>query len=191
MPSTTPRRPNAFIALLFAFSVALIASLGHPALAQFTDPNCCGPSFIVTGEIHHYKTPPGIEVAAGATAPGVFGEQVYGSSFTASVAGLPAGKYTIEIDLAETYHRAAGQRVFNIAAGSTPIAVKLDVFQAAGGFARPSITMRTRSADRLRFSSRRSRTKRFSMPLSSVMPTGRSRPAWWRRTSWRLSIRER
>ena len=57
----------------------------------------------------------------------------YGHPFSAVVTGLPAGKYTIEIDLAEQYHQAAGLRSFDIAVGNQKLAENYDIFAAAGG----------------------------------------------------------
>jgi beta-glucosidase len=60
----------------------------------------------------------------------------FGASFEATVVGLAAGEYPLEIDLAETVAHGEGQHLFDISFGWTPIVEGLDVFKAAGGFAR-------------------------------------------------------
>jgi hypothetical protein len=50
-------------------------------------------------------------------APGeenAFKEEVAGPSFTISVSGLPAGKYTVVIGEAETYFKTAGSRAYKV-----------------------------------------------------------------------------
>lgn len=64
--------------------------------------------------------------------PDMYAEEVFGKNFTASAEGLPEGKYTVEIYLAETYHHAAGKRVFSILAGQKVLAKDLDLFAEAG-----------------------------------------------------------
>ena len=107
---------------LSAYLVALAC-----ANAQETGSSCCGKLFTVSS-VSHYKSPRPI---AGGRDPKDLQEQVFGPDFTASVAGLGAGTYTVEIELAETYRTGPG-RVMNITSGSTDLAKGLDVFQAAG-----------------------------------------------------------
>jgi beta-glucosidase len=106
-------------------------------LAAQTPPNCpsCGKAVLLTGEIAYRGLPAGttIEPAAPDT---VFSTTAFGSNFEATVVGLPAGNYTLEVDLAETEVHGEGQRLFDISKGWTPLVEGLDVFKAAGGFAR-------------------------------------------------------
>jgi beta-glucosidase len=127
--------------LLFTCLSALAALTSFPAMAQETAPSPCGKSFVFTGEIKHFKTKPDAQVQ-GATRPDFYVEEVYGKSFTATVAGLPEGRYTIEIFLAEAYHHAPGERVMNISVGDQKLAGDLDLF-AKAGFAREHIVSGT------------------------------------------------
>ena len=98
-----------------------------------TAPPCCGRTFTVSGKIQHYKTPADVAVTGGEDAA-IFGEEVYGQSLTATVPWVQEGRYTVEIDLAEVFHRAGGSRIMDIACGGTKRAENLDIFEAAGGF---------------------------------------------------------
>jgi len=88
-----------------------------------------GKYFIVSPGIKHYSNP---QAVAGGRKPQDFQQQVFGGDFTATVPGLGAGTYTIEIELAETYRTGPG-RVMDITCGSVDLAKGLDVFNAAGG----------------------------------------------------------
>lgn len=72
----------------------------------------------------------------GAAEPAGFTAVAFGRSFTATVSGLAPGQYTVEIDAAETVHRQAGLRVMDVSCAVTRLARSLDLFQAAGGFAK-------------------------------------------------------
>ena len=61
--------------------------------------------------------------------------QAAGRSMTAVVPGLPDGRYTIEIDAAETVCRGRGERVMDIEVGRTVIAQDVDLLKRSGGFA--------------------------------------------------------
>ncbi len=100
-----------------------------------TAPSCCGLPFVLTGDIHHFKPPSELKVSGGDN-PEIFAEEVYGKSFTATASGLDPGLYTIEIDFAETYAKGEGQRIMDITCGESVLANDLDIFKAAGGFAR-------------------------------------------------------
>ncbi len=111
-------------------ALLLLVTLGR-VHADETAPLPSGKSFIVTGDITHFKTPSGVKVE-GAPDDGTYDEEVCGDSFTAKVAGLPAGTYTIEIDFAELFFQGPGQRVMKITSGDTVLADNLDLFAAAG-----------------------------------------------------------
>jgi beta-glucosidase len=112
-----------------------LALLGTAARAEETSPPHCGKGFTVTGPIKHFKKPAGL-VVQGTDDPEAFAEEIYGKSFVASVDGLPAGRYTVQIDLAETFEKMSGQRIMRITCGKQVLADDLDIFQAAGGYAR-------------------------------------------------------
>ena len=93
---------------------------------------CCSEfRFVVTGEIEHLKKSADLAIQ-GATAPGDFDEQVYGKGFTVALPGLPEGRYSVRILMAETYFHEPGARVFDIAAGGRKLATNLDLFAVAG-----------------------------------------------------------
>jgi beta-glucosidase len=127
-----PIRTKIFGLLL---AVAAILLNESSLSAQESAPSCCGFPVVLTGNIHHFRTPAEIKVT-GADNPAVFAGEVYGSSLTATVPGLLAGNYTVEIDLAETYKKAPGQRLMDIVCGDKTLAKRLDIFAVAGGFAK-------------------------------------------------------
>ena len=96
-------------------------------------PSPCGKSVTVSSnKITHFKIPKGVTVTGGPD-DGSFNEEIYcDSPLTATVTGLPAGAYTIEIDLAEVYQKGPNQRVMKITAGDTVLADNLDLFATAG-----------------------------------------------------------
>ncbi|SDZ45542.1 carbohydrate-binding protein [Herbiconiux ginsengi] len=55
-----------------------------------------------------------------------------GASFSYAF-GVPAGRYRVGLKLAETFHTAAGQRVFSVTGEGTTRIANLDLFSAAGG----------------------------------------------------------
>ncbi|RYG63579.1 hypothetical protein EON80_20955, partial [bacterium] len=131
------------VASLFVIAPRLTAQTPAPAVnadgsakaTAPTDPNdipCCGPKIAVQGGIEYFK-PEGPDVQ-GTTHPEWFKEQLFGRTFTVLVPELPAGRYTIKIDVAEQYHQQAGQRVMDIAVEDQKLAQNLDVFTAAGGY---------------------------------------------------------
>jgi beta-glucosidase len=100
--------------------------------------NCasCRKAILVTGELAYQRLPVGTAIE-GAAPDAVFSTTAVGSSFEATVIGLAAGDYTLEIDLTETVVHGEGQRLFDIFRDwRTPVVEGLDVFKAAGGFAR-------------------------------------------------------
>jgi len=132
--SSSPMTIRSVVFFLSAAS-ALLALL--PALADETAPSPCGKSIIVSGDIRHNKTKTGIKVDD-ASKPGIFDEDVSGQFFSAYVVGLPEGRYTVDIYLAETQYRAAGKRLMDITAGGRKLAENLDLFVTTG-FARQHV----------------------------------------------------
>ncbi len=89
----------------------------------------CGGKVAISGDFTHRKEPPSPPVAGN---PANF-EDVNGTKFTVTISNLPAGHYTIEINAAETTATAAGERVYDVAAGDQVLAKDYDLFVAAGG----------------------------------------------------------
>ncbi len=94
----------------------------------------CDKSVLISGEFDHRRAP-GATTIEGATWRGeeAFREEIYGTNFTLSVSGLPAGKYEAVIGLVEVDFTNTGRRVFEITCGDQVIAGNLDIFAAAGG----------------------------------------------------------
>lgn len=116
----------------FALCVAVALGLAVvPLRADETAPSPCGKSFVVVGSIQHFKTPAAVNVE-GDQKNRTYDEEVFGNSFVANVEGLPAGVYTVEVELAEVYHNGPGQRVMRITCGDTVMADNLDVLAQVG-----------------------------------------------------------
>jgi beta-glucosidase len=132
---TSPFRPAVARVGRAFFAVLLIsAASGFAADEACTS---CGGKVTVTGEFTHRKEPPGPPIAGS----DVYREDINGPHFTVSIANLPAGHYTIEINAAETTATAAGERVFDVTAGDQVLAKDCDLFVAAGGI-RKAATLR-------------------------------------------------
>jgi beta-glucosidase len=65
--------------------------------------------------------------------------EAYGQTITATVAGVPAGTYTIEIEAAEYYCGREGQRIMDIRCKGQVIAAGVDLFKMAGGKGKPVV----------------------------------------------------
>ena len=111
-----------------------------PAMARTTaasDEECCGVGrpIILQGDANFntYSEARNLQIS-GADNPVLFREEVYGKDFSVVIPGLLAGKYTIEIEAAETYATGLDVRVMNITAGTQKIAENFDIFARAGGF---------------------------------------------------------
>jgi len=94
----------------------------------------CDKKVIVSGEFSHRRAWGVTTIEhAGWRGEEAFREEIYGTNFTLSVSGLPAGKYESVIGLVEVDCTNAGQRIFDITCGNEVIASNLDIFAAAGG----------------------------------------------------------
>jgi len=117
-----------------------------PHLVQATDETTavatCGKSFIISGDVHH-ATPDAGTVVIGDPGDNTFKEEIFGSEFTATVAGLPLDVYTVKIILAETWAKYAGARVMRIKSKDAILADQFDIYQVAGGYARLYILQKT------------------------------------------------
>ena len=72
----------------------------------------------------------------------LYREDINGTNFTVTLSHLPAGKYTITIDAAETMVNGPGERVFDVTAGGNVLAKDFDIYAAANG-ARKVATIRS------------------------------------------------
>jgi len=99
--------------------------------------NVCDKTLLVSGQFSHWRAEDPLAVQ-GAPPPSdaAFREEISGTNFTVSVLHLPAGRYTVQIGLAEMFFTNAGERVFDVTCGDTILASNLDIFTAAGGAAR-------------------------------------------------------
>ncbi len=115
-------------------AVGLLCLLSN--FAALADETCvsCDKKVLVTGQFEHRRAW-GVTTIQGETSRygDAFREEIFGTNFTVSVSGLPAGRYTAVIGLAEVDYTNAGQRVFDITCGSQILASNLDIFAAAGG----------------------------------------------------------
>ncbi|HEY1662404.1 MAG TPA: glycoside hydrolase family 3 C-terminal domain-containing protein [Verrucomicrobiae bacterium] len=120
--------------LIFCAVIGLACLLS--SLTAFADETCvaCDKKVLVTGQFEHRRAW-GVTTIQGETWRGgdAFREEIFGTNFTVSVSGLPAGRYTAIIGLAEVDFTNAGQRVFDITCGDQVLASNLDIIAAAGG----------------------------------------------------------
>ena len=81
----------------------------------------------------------GIEAVPGTKAPQVYLTERYGMK--AYQFAVPNGVYTVRLHFAETYEGITkeGARLFSVSVNGKPVLKDLDVFKAAGGFARPLV----------------------------------------------------
>jgi len=125
MKTPAPSRSLILAARLLFVGVLSVTALFAADEACVT----CGGKVTVTGDFTHRKEPPGPPIPG----PEAYREDVNGPAFTVAIANLPAGRYTIEIEAAETQAGAAGERVFDVTAGDQVLAKDFDLFVAAGG----------------------------------------------------------
>jgi len=120
---------------------AALAALPLPAQEK-AGCNCGDPVILVTGELDFHRLPAGLEIE-GADHPDVFAVQAAGPSLAAVVPGLMPGRYTIEIDVAETVCRGRGERRMDIIFGQVEIARDMDLLRRAGGFGQACVIQGT------------------------------------------------
>ena len=116
---------------LMKLSSLLALCLGFLSITYINALEVPGKGISVDGDIHRFKLPDGVTVSGGPT-DGTFDEEIYGKSFTISASNLPAGTYSIVVNLAEVYRKGTGQRLMKIACGDTVLADNLDIFAQAG-----------------------------------------------------------
>jgi len=119
---------------LLAFAVLIGLAANVRAVADEEICVACDKKVLVSGDFSHRRAW-GVTAIEGANWRGeeAFREEIFGTNFTVSVSGLPAGKYTVLVGFAEVDFTNAGDRVFDITSGDQIIATNLDIFAAAGG----------------------------------------------------------
>jgi len=121
---------------LILWALAILTIWLSPCVAFGDEEVCvaCDKNVRIGGEFNHRRAR-GVTTIEGATWRGeeAFREEIYGTNFTLSVSGLPAGQYTVLLGFAEVDFTNAGQRVFDITCGRQVLASNLDIFAAAGG----------------------------------------------------------
>ena len=95
----------------------------------------CDQKLVVSGQYEHGESDTFL-IANALGNEAAFRDEIHGASFAISAPDLQAGKYTVEIGLAELRFDKAGQRLFDIVCGDQVIATNLDIFAAAGGMDR-------------------------------------------------------
>jgi beta-glucosidase len=115
------------------FLAAALAAIPLPAQDNAAC-NCGDPPVLVTGELDYHRLPAGITVE-GAEHAEDFTVQASGRRMAAIVPGLSGGRYTVEIDVAETVCRGRGERLMDIEVGRIVIAQDVDLIKRGGGFA--------------------------------------------------------
>ena len=117
-----------YIVGLICFSLCF--SFQH-LYATESGPDNCGNLIKLTGNTNHSGNPQGYRVA-NATDNNMYKQEIYGSDFTAHINNLAAGKYTLKIFMAESYHNTASKRSFTVYVENRIIARELDIFAKVG-----------------------------------------------------------
>jgi beta-glucosidase len=115
--------------------MAAFAFTGSLAAQDSTGCPTCRKAVLLSGELAYRNLPAGVVVAGGAP-DGTFSTTASGSHFEATVVGLAAGRYNLEIDFAETAFHSEGQRLIEVTRNWAKLVDSLDVFKVAGGFAK-------------------------------------------------------
>ena len=161
--------------LLFLCAVLLAGAVSA------ADETCtsCGGRVTVSGEFTHRKESPTLAIEGAGARAEDYREDVHGPQFTVTVAGLPAGRYQVEIGAVETTAEAAGEHVFSVSAGDAVLEQGIDLFSRAGG-ANRVVTIRgevDKSDDALRgplrlvFSAGKGRAKFNTITIRDVSGT--------------------
>jgi beta-glucosidase len=130
------QRPGFLPMALMVFSAVVCMNLWlgvSPAFAADEICAACGQQVSVNGDFMHRKDDASVTIEGAANNAAAFREEINGRNFTVTIAGLPAGKYTISIGEVETLASAAGERLFDVTAGDVVLAKNLDIFARAGG----------------------------------------------------------
>jgi beta-glucosidase len=93
----------------------------------------CSAQVTVSGDFAHRKSNAFVAIERAGADAAAFREDINGTNFTVTIAHLPAGRYTISIGEVEVTAGAAGERIFDVAAGDASLAKNFDIFAKAGG----------------------------------------------------------
>ncbi len=93
----------------------------------------CGQQVSVTGSFSHHKDRPSVAIDGAGDNAAAFREDVSGTNFTVTISHLPAGKYTVTINAAETVASGPAERLFDVNSGDKVLAENFDIFASAGG----------------------------------------------------------
>ncbi|MDX2429940.1 MAG: family 43 glycosylhydrolase [Bacteroides sp.] len=94
-------------------------------------PATCGHAIEIHGTVNHYSLGEDYLVA-NATDKAMYEQEIYGKSFETVIKELPAGSYTLELYMAESYHQSSGQRIFSIFCNDEVVSADLDIFTLVG-----------------------------------------------------------
>jgi len=141
MKSRSSKTPSGNLPVVWAAIATCLGMWLATSSVQAADEICgsCDQQVSVTGGFAHRKEIPSV-VIEGTGDSAAYREDVNGTNFTVTIAHLPADKYTITINAAETLAGAAGERVFDVTSGDAVLAKDFDLFAAARG-ARKIATM--------------------------------------------------
>ena len=121
------------VALAFTAIGGVVASARQPTAVNGIKPDpCCSEyRFNISGSVQHRKISDDMKIdVTGARAD--YSEEIYGKSFFISLPGLPDGKYSVSVLMAETYYRSPGQRRFDISSGGRKLVENIDLVEIAG-----------------------------------------------------------
>jgi len=119
--------------LFQALALASLACLGTlRVFAAEESCSSCAQQVSISGDFSHRKDDASLNIE-GTDNPALFREEVSGPNFAVSIAHLPAGKYSISIGEVETVTSNPGERLFDVASGSIPLATNFDIVATAGG----------------------------------------------------------
>lgn len=130
--SLVDKYPLPWIAVLAIAVCAWLANLPGARAANEVCSSCAYPVG-VSGSFTHYKASSDMHIEGAGENSGAYREDVNGTNFTVTVSGLPAGKYTVVIGVAETVFGEPGRRVFDVLVGDQALAKDFDIVAAAGG----------------------------------------------------------
>ena len=116
-------------------AVFLLITILFSTAAWAEDEICasCGQQVSVTGSFSHHKDRPSVVIDGAGDNAAAFREDVSGTNFTVTISHLPAGKYTVTINAAETVASGPAERLFDVNSGDKALAENFDIFASAGG----------------------------------------------------------
>jgi beta-glucosidase len=133
-PSPMPgcRRVAALVTAMFLMTLGNLWLSELAAMGAEESCASCGQQVSVNGDFTHRKDSASISIEGAGADAAAFREDVNGTNFTVTIAGLPAGSYTLVISAAETLARSAGERVFDVSSGEQVLVKGFDLLNTAG-----------------------------------------------------------